>query len=156
MIEEGKYKAKRSSHQFMVSSKKGTEYVSVVFRISEGQDFAGKRVEWAGWLSPAAIDRTLEALRLMGWDGKDLRELGPLDQEVEIDVEIEDDEQGNTRERVKWVNEIGRSNMGAPMSPDQLAGLAERVKARASGGGSSAGGGEGEPRYDRNGNRVPF
>jgi len=152
MIEEGKYKARASSKQFMESSKKGTEYISVVFKISQGEPHAGMRAEWKGWLTDGAMERTLESLCTMGWDGVDLTNLGPLDKEVEIDIQHEDDDKGNPRERVAWVNEIGRTVGGKPMTPDAIRRMADKVKARS---GSADAAGD-QPRYDRNGNRIPF
>lgn len=142
MIEEGTYPARVSSHQFQVSSQKGTEYISLVFKIEPGSPHAGMRVERKGWLTDKAMDYTLRDLRTCGWDGVDLENLGPLDRVVDIVVRHEEDENNNVREVVAYVNELGSGPGGRPMDKGQLRKLAERVKARQAAGGSGNGGGK--------------
>jgi hypothetical protein len=153
MIEEGTYKAKVSSHQFGVSSKKETEYISIVFRIQPGQPHEGMRVEWKGWFTDKSTARTLESLQLCGWDGADLENLGQLEREVEIVVKHESDDYGEVTEKVAWVNEIGRQVGGRPMSKGQLRQLAERVK---SGKGKAAAGDDFPPKTSGGNKDIPF
>jgi len=149
IIPEGTYKARRKRHDFMVSPKKGTEYISIVFRISPDQPHAGDLVERQAWLTDAAMDRTLADLKLLGWDGVDIEELGPLDNEVDIVIKHDYDDNDRPTARVAFINEVGAVFGGRLMEKGQLRKLAERVKSRQSGGGGGgipkAGGGKDIP-----------
>lgn len=134
IIDEGTYRARarKDSATFGVSSKKGTEYVSAQFVIAPDEPFEGRSVPWTGWMTEKAMDRTLESLKMCGWDGVDIERLGPLDREVDIVVRHEVDERtGEVREaRVAFINEVGSGPMGRSMDKGQLRSLAQRIKAR--------------------------
>lgn len=86
----------------------GTAQIGVSFMVPDGNG-GEKQLTWYGFFSEATIDRTIESLRAMGFQGDDLETLaeggtGRLDSN---DVEIvvgEEEYQGQTYERVKWVN----------------------------------------------------
>lgn len=94
----------------------GTPHVAVLF-----EDGAGDRITWYGYLSDAALERTVASLQILGWDPKEhggdvkaLNGTGILaEAEADIVVEMETYE-GETRPKVKWVNEPG-GGLGAGM-----------------------------------------
>lgn len=101
---------------------KGTQLVRVTFRVLyEGGEYYSD-VEWAGWLSDGAIDRTLDSLEWMGWSGADILELehGDLNagtcrltgDGVSIDVKTEEYD-GKTQTRVNFVNRLGAADFDA-------------------------------------------
>jgi len=82
---------------------KGTEQVAVEFEITEG-DCKGEHITWFGFFTDQTTDRTIESLRNCGWQGDDLSDLSGLgDLEVSLDVG-EEEYEGKTHLRVKWVN----------------------------------------------------
>lgn len=121
----GTYKAKAFEAMLGKSAKKGTPFVGVKFRVTEGE-FAGQTVKWEGYLSETLggrskktpAERTIESLQYCGWSGDDLSifasgALQGIDtNEVELVVEMEqyeDNQTGETREspKVQWVNRPG-------------------------------------------------
>lgn len=108
MLTEGNFRAK----PVMVSVKKAStekKFVAVTFRLEDGPD-RGKSVDWQGWLSPKAKERTVKALVAMGFDGENL---SSCKEEVIVVLENEEyeDEEGkkHVRARVKWVNDPNRT-----------------------------------------------
>ena len=50
--------------------------IRVIFRVDQEKSaFNGRRVEWVGWLTPAAITLTARSLENCGWDGVSLLKL---------------------------------------------------------------------------------
>lgn len=90
MIPAGRYKAVVVAGSASIcSTAKGKEYVNADFRVVEGE-MAGEIVCWNGWLTEKAIPYTAAQLKVLGWDGRTFSELGPLDKEANIEVEIDD------------------------------------------------------------------
>jgi hypothetical protein len=109
MLNPGTYRGAAVEAALSTTSR-GTPQVAVRLRLV---DPPGQTITWYGFLTDAAIDRTVESLRHMGWQGTDVRDFlaeRPLpegfDQEVEIVVEHEEYE-GKTQARVKWINSGG-------------------------------------------------
>lgn len=109
----------------------GTEQVAVELGIlTPGADF--NVITWYGFLSEKALERSIESLRYMGWKGDDISDIQGL--EDEVDLVIEDEEyQGKTTTRVRWVNKIGGVNLKAPLTGDDAksfgASLKDRIRA---------------------------
>lgn len=131
MLDRGTYKARAYDAALGVSSK-GTEQIAVAFRVTEG-DYAGQSITYYGFFSEKTVDRTLESLRHMGWTGDDLTSLDGIDaNEVEIVVDHEEDQQGEMRARVRWVNKPGSGlAMKERMSPQAAKAFAAKMKAKA-------------------------
>lgn len=108
--------------QFGNSKAKGTPQVYVAFAILHG-DYAGFRIGWFGYFADGSEDRTIESLRFCGFKGDDFATAiaGPLDQEVQIQVEHETYE-GKVRAKVAWVNAPGGGSfrMAKTMGKDEL------------------------------------
>lgn len=87
----------------------GTHHVAVLF-----QDEAGDRITWYGYLSDAALERTVASLQNLGWNPAEhggridsLNGTGILaGAKAEIVVENEEFD-GKVRPKVKWVNAPG-------------------------------------------------
>lgn len=104
MIQEGIYTARAASFEFGKTPEKGTGFVRVLFRIS-GPTHQGQTVEFTGWLTDRAIDRTLESLVAAGFEiGTPLRELRGIGR-VDCSIVVEHESVGaRTYSRVRWVN----------------------------------------------------
>jgi hypothetical protein len=126
----GSFKAKALSGD-LGYAKSGTEQVAVQFEILEGPD-TGRAITWWGYFSDKAVDRTLKALMVAGWDGNDVAVLGGLGAN-EVSIKIEDDVyNGETRQRVQWVNPLRNGpSAGGAMNDTDKASFAERMKGRA-------------------------
>jgi hypothetical protein len=108
----------------------GTEAISVEYEVTEGPE-AGQKIWWDGWLTEKAQERTCEALMVSGWTGADFARLPGLGSKP-VELVVEDEVyNGQTRSRVKWVNEPGRAAKAA--DPAALAGYADRMQALAMG-----------------------
>ena len=92
--------------QFGHSSKKATPQVVVCFEVLRGPH-AGKRMSWIGYLTEKAEERTLKTLRLCGFAGDDIDKFADQrpTNEVQLDVQDEIDDKGQTRTRIAWVND---------------------------------------------------
>jgi hypothetical protein len=106
-MEPGKYKAKPIDRQFGKTAK-GNDQILVTFAILEDGPHKNKKVYWYGHFTEKTADRTLESLEHCGWDGASLVELkGFGSKEVELDVGLEQGDDGKEYVRVRWVNRLG-------------------------------------------------
>lgn len=105
MLPEGTYTAKATDIGLAVT-KRGTEMVSATFTLAAPPADAPKTIAWQGYLTDAAMPRTVESLRTMGWTGNDLCSLeSAMTRDVQIVVEHEE-YNGRTYAKVKWVNGV--------------------------------------------------
>jgi hypothetical protein len=102
----------------------GTPSVAVLF---ESTAQIGDRITWDGYLTDAALERTIASLRILGWDpaehdGK-VESLHGTDilkgAEAEIVVELEE-YNGQQRPKVKWVNAVGGGGLGEGMAAEDV------------------------------------
>lgn len=139
LIPKGKYAARGGDPQFGYTSKDEPQ-VSVTFTLLAECEDQGREITWFGYFTPKTEPRTLESLRICGWVGDDLANLGPLDNEVEIVVDHEE-YQGEWQAKVRWVNRPGSGvfKMSKPMGAEQLKAFAKQMRgaARASAEGTS-------------------
>jgi hypothetical protein len=166
----GRFKAK-AIEGALGFTKGGKEQVAVALEIIEG-DHAGTSLTWYGFFTEKTTERTFESLRHLGWKGDDLSDLdGILDNEVSIQVEEEDDDQGRTHSKVRWINAPGgglamkeRMDDGAAKAfAQRMKGQAMALRRAASGGAKPASSGGSQPRpsngsgggYGGNGRRPP-
>jgi hypothetical protein len=113
-----------------------TPAVVVMFELQDG---TGDNRRWTGWLTDAALERTIESLRHMGFTGNDVTTLDGCDcaklLPSEVNLVLEDEvspKDGKTYETIKWVNARG-GTVEAKNSPkgQALAELKMRFKAAA-------------------------
>jgi hypothetical protein len=127
MIPEGMYRARGLSLSEGESKLKKSPGVTVVFSITQDGPHKGQTIDWNGWWSDKAKDRTAESLTLCGYDGVNPASIGA--NEVLLIVEHEDvppDPNNPTaptrkRPKVAWVNDPERGGSGmVPMEGAQL------------------------------------
>jgi hypothetical protein len=127
MIEAGRYKA-RGVEGALGMTGTGKEQIAVLLEIVEGPH-AGEQITWYGYFTEKNVERTMESLRLLGWSTDDLSDLSGLDaNEVSIVIELDDDQDGQPRARVKWINGPGGLAMKEPMNEGAARAFAQRMK----------------------------
>jgi hypothetical protein len=83
------YRAK-AKEWTMSEASTGKPMLVVLFDVlTEGADV--KALTWRGFFTEATMDRTIEAMRHMGFEGDDLGDLTGLDR-LEVDLVVEDEE----------------------------------------------------------------
>ena len=151
-IPQGTYSARAVSAAIVTMGEKKTPAVAVVFHIQSG-DVKGTLIEWTGFLTPAARERTVESLEHCGFDGEDLGTCCNRD----VAIVVEDDEyEGVIRSKVRWVNDPNRAGSQQPMDPAQKAQAMADLKGlvlgnrqkRAQAGGAPAGPTAQAPKFD--------
>lgn len=126
-ITPGSYNARAKQFALGLTSTM-KEQVAVQFAIVGGP-LDGQTITWYGYFTEAAVERTLESLRICGWAGDDLSDLtGTEANEVQIVVEEEPDQQGVARPRVRWVNELRGPMLKSELRPDQAKAFAARMR----------------------------
>lgn len=112
----------------------GKPQVAVGFQIlTEGADPG--YITWHGYFTEKTADRTIESLRLCGWQGDDLTELTDSNPAAnlsanEVELVIEDETyEGKTRAKVQWVNRPGGAlALKAPLVGDKLKAFAAEMR----------------------------
>lgn len=96
----------------------------------ETGELTGETITWFGYFTEKATERTLESLRLLGWQGSDLADLSTVGtKEVVIVVEAEE-YKGVWRPKVKWINdpESGGIALKAPLDDAKAKQFAAKMK----------------------------
>lgn len=125
MIETGRHIAKAIEWKLGLTST-GKEQIGVLFQLQDGQT-----ITWYGYFTENTVDRTLESLEYMGWDGVDIADPKGLDaNEVQLVVEPETNDEGKTFPKVRWVNRIGG---GLAMKEELSGGALQNFKQRMAG-----------------------
>jgi hypothetical protein len=127
---KGKFKARAKTGLWgLGATSSGNKEVAVLFDIlDESAEYSS--LTWRGYLSDAAFERTIESLRICGWEGDDLSKLEGLDKnEVELVVE-EEEYEGKIQTKVRWVNRLGSLSIKAPLEGDQLKSFAAAMQSR--------------------------
>jgi hypothetical protein len=127
VINPGTYRAKPVGGAFD-KNKKGNLACGIKFDLTD-EAVKGQQIWWVGYLTPAAIERTLDVTTLLGLsDAPKTDDSGRFDasqfadQSKEFELVIEHEEyEGKTRARVKWVNEIGGGMKFGNLDPKSLA-----------------------------------
>jgi hypothetical protein len=127
----GRHAVRVVSH-ILGRSSTGTPHIAVLF-----EDVNGDRITWYGYLSDAAMERTITSLRVLGWDP--LKDDGRIDRlngtetlvgaEAEVVVEAET-YNGESRMKVKWVNEPGGGGLGDGMASEDANAFATSIRAK--------------------------
>ena len=129
----GKYKA-RATAAGLSKAKTGTWQVIVTFQIADSDE----TINWYGYFTPRAMDRTIESIMICGYKGADpfvdfaegnLEGLGSKD--VELVIEDELDQDGTPRTRVRWVNAFRGSGIPVLQPEDRAEARAAGAKAAA-------------------------
>lgn len=97
-----KFKA-RGIQAALGKTSNGNPQVAVELEITEGER-QGDTLTWYGYFTDKTEERTIQSLRLLGWEGDDLSSLIGIDQN-EVTIVVEEEEyDGQVREKVKWIN----------------------------------------------------
>lgn len=127
------YKAKAAEWSLGETSQ-GNPQVVVLFNILD-EGAQETRLTWYGYFTEKTTDKTIESLRICGWQGEDLTDLTGLDtNEVSLVVEDEEytDEQSgqvSTRARVRWVNKAGGLSVKQPLTGEKAQAFAASMRA---------------------------
>jgi len=126
-IPNGTYRARAKEWVLAEIGANSTTAVSIKFHFEDPE--LGSIV-WDGWLTEKTFDRTIESLRYCGWEGNDLSELHGLDAN-DVDLVIEQEEyEGRTYPKVKWVNRAGGLAHKTPLTGDKAKFFAAQMKDR--------------------------
>lgn len=132
-----RYYRARAREWALGESSKGTPQVAVLFDVLD-EGAAEKSITWYGYFTEATADRTLESLKHMGFEGDDITILDGLGRN-EVSLVVEDEEyEGQTHARVRWVNKAGGLAVKQPLSPDKMRTFAAEMKAKLRAGGSKS------------------
>lgn len=128
MVNPGTYKATVVSHAIS-ETKSGDPQAVVTFSFeSEGK---AHTIPWYGYFTEKTTAQTVKSLIICGLKGNN--PAGPLEigKEVNIVIEVEIDQQGKERNKVRWVNALGGIKNVIPqdMAKAKLAGLEGAVMA---------------------------
>lgn len=126
MIGEGTFKARGREAELGMTDG-GKEQVAVLLELLEGDD-QGKHITWYGYFTEATVDRTLESLRLLGWQGDDLSDLSGIDANEVYAVIVHDEYEGKVSAKVNWINSNAGIALKNKMSLADAKGFAERMK----------------------------
>lgn len=120
----GTHKARAVEWDFDASN--GKECIVVRFEFVGGPH-AGKSIQWWGYFVDAAVQRTLDSMRHCGWTGETLGDMtGMGDAEVEL-VIADEEYNGKTRSKVRWVNRPPRLLLSNPMNRASLDAFSQRM-----------------------------
>lgn len=126
----GTWKAKGVEAALGDASSSGNETIAIGFVALEGEP-KGRQITWYGYFTEKTFDRTIESMRYCGWEGNDLSRLESCTRnEVYIVVEHEEDQEGEMRARVRWVNSGGGVALKNRMDVGSAKAFAERMKGR--------------------------
>lgn len=129
MIPAGRYTAK-PNNWMLSESAGGSERFAVEFEITQPGEFCGQQITWdSGFSSDKAVEMTVKALRVMGWQGDDFEHVELSRDPVQVVVEHHEWE-GNTYARVKFVNPLSGLSSRKELDPAKRASFAERMRAR--------------------------
>jgi hypothetical protein len=132
-LKPGHFRA-RAIEAALGESSEGNPQVAVCFEILD-EAFAGSQITWYGSFSKnlgkgkkTPLQRTIESLRVCGWDSDDLSDLATCkNNEVSLVLDYEEFK-GEKQLKVKWVNRPGGLALKAPMSEAQAKAFAARMK----------------------------
>jgi hypothetical protein len=118
----------------MSEASTGKPMLVVLFDVlTEGADV--NALTWRGFFTEATMDRTIEAMRYMGFEGDDLSDITGLDR-LEVDLVVEDEEytdeatgEVKTSAKVQWVNKPRALSVKTVLEGDKLKSFAAEMKA---------------------------
>jgi hypothetical protein len=137
LIPEGIYTARATSNWILSETTQGTPYVRLEFELLDG---SGRRIHKDFYFSEKSWKKSVESLRVCGWQGDDVSDLSGVEtQEVVVKIvhELITDKQGNPitddeghakyRAVVAWV---GKDHAPKPMEATKLSSFRDLMKAR--------------------------
>jgi len=137
MIEKGTWKA-RCCEAVLGFTSKGNDQIGLDFVLLEGPN-QGSHITWYGYFTEDSFERTIESLRLCGWEGNDLSVFSDTQRgkgsgidrsEIALVVDHEPDQHGEIRSRANWVNPLGGVAMKERMDDGASKSFAARMKGK--------------------------
>jgi hypothetical protein len=109
----------------------GKEQVGVLMQLLEGPN-EGSHITWYGYFTDKSVERTLESLRLLGWQGDDLFDLSTVGDDESSDVHLvidhETDDKGQTRAKACFINRIAGVAIKDRMNDAQAKAFAQKMR----------------------------
>jgi hypothetical protein len=140
MIEAGTYKATILSHAIS-ETKGGNPQAAVTFSLTDKNQKPHTMTWFGSFKEGKALDITLKALITCGLKGNNPSGHLEIGKEVSIVIEHEDDMDGKTHAKVKWINQLGeiRNVIPQDLAKNKLAHLEGAVMlARSKGNGKAS------------------
>ena len=156
-MEDGDFGAKliKSGDEWIQWSQLGNNHTPAAVMAFELDN--GNVMEWTGWLSPAAYDRTLDALHGLGFTGDDLDVFNAQAPHGKCRVTVKTEEyKGRTTQKIAFVNAaVRRVKDEDRMSLADLKKLAAENKRGFDGGGFDSAGPPSETKAKRTAKKSP-
>jgi hypothetical protein len=127
--EIGKHPA-RAVNAVLGVANTGTEQVGIEYEFTDGPN-KGKRITHYAYFTDKTMDRSVETLRLSGFEGDDLTDVSSLSAPTTPVVQLvleHEEHNGVSQIRVKWVNRLGGAAVKQAMEPDQARDFANRMR----------------------------
>lgn len=132
---KGTFEATVIAHKLATSKNKGTPSVNLKFELNRNVDSGEEcppntHLYADQWLTDDCFDRTMHTLtKTLSWDGDDLSDLNGtclVGNKAWVVVE-EEEYEGVTRSKIKWVNEVGSKKGAGSFAESQLKNLNEKL-----------------------------
>lgn len=126
-MDDGKYRGRAREWDLGMT---GTGKVQLAIAF-DFLDHPGQSMTGYLYFTDDTFDRTLKALRDMGWTGDDFENITGIDRnEVQLVVEAEADPQGTMRPRIKWINGGGGLALKQALDPTARKAFAAQMRDR--------------------------
>lgn len=132
-MQPGKYRARATGPDDVQFGRtnNGNDQVAVLFRFTH-PELEQETITWFGTFADGkATEITVRALRACGWAGDNLADMTGIDsQEVELVLVEEEDQEGNLRTKVRWVNKPGggKVELKNALNQGEVQALTNRMK----------------------------
>ena len=112
LTENGTYRARALSATLAEPKEGGSANIPVVISFEcTDEHVKGQRIDAYLYFTDKTLDRSIGVLRMLGWTGDDMSNISfPDKNEADLVCELET-YKGETRMKVKWVNEPGVSSV---------------------------------------------
>jgi hypothetical protein len=108
----------------------GGEQIVLQFTIDEGP-CQGEQILWHGSFSEKAEKFTIKTLQTCGWTGIDISTLNEEDMPETVSLVIAEDEfNGQTKFKIKWINAMGGLAIKSQMTQAQKTAFAQKLKGK--------------------------
>jgi len=106
--------------------------IKITFDLAPGHEEKYDSMPFTGWLhNDQAIEITLGALRNCGWEGDMINDLTGIDKNAVMLVIDDEEYEGKTNARIKFVNRIAGFGAKNPLNEQQSMALAHRLRTKA-------------------------
>jgi len=122
MIEKGTYPARAVEWKLGITSQ-GTEHIAVLLQLEDG-----RQITWYGYFTEKTMERTLDSLEYMGWDGEDITNPVGLDRNTVFVVVEHKEHDGKTYAEARWINRAGGLAVKEELAGGALHAFKERMQ----------------------------